>query len=101
MGLFDFLSNMTHPDQKNGWVETEAFFTGKCERAARGKSGHYVWTDYNEYEIRYYTADAEITGWYVFHPLPDPDPEAIKDTSIRIRYNEDKPWEFEAISSCQ
>lgn len=29
--------------------------------------------------------------------LPDPDPESIKDSSIRIRYNKKKPWIFEAI----
>lgn len=97
MNLFEILSNLNHPSEKKGWLETEACFTGKVERAAIGKVGRYKQVDYNEYEIRYYTAEGERFGWYTFDPLPDPNPEDIKDTSIRIRYKENKPWEFEAI----
>ena len=42
---------------------------------------------YNEYQVRYYAGDGERLEWYDFYPLPDPDPESIKDSSIRIRYN--------------
>lgn len=63
----------------------------------KGRAGHWFPADYNEYQIRYYTAEGERFGWYVFHPLPDPDPGSIKDTSVRIRYREEKPWEFEAV----
>lgn len=59
MGLFEFFSKITHPAKRNGWVEMEAVFT----------------------------EDGERLEWYDFYPLPDPDPESIKDSSIRIRYN--------------
>jgi hypothetical protein len=97
MGLFEFFSKITHPAKRNGWVETEAVFTGKCERAAKGKPGRYTSAAYNEYQVRYYAEDGERLEWYDFYPLPDPDPESIKDSSIRIRYNKKKPWIFEAI----
>ena len=97
MSLFEVFSNIAHPAKKKGWIETEAYFTGKFERAATGKPGRYISADYNEYQVRYYTGEGERVGWYVFYPSPDPDPEDIKDTSIRIRYNESKPWQFEAI----
>ena len=97
MGLFESISKLTHPTEKSGWIETNAFFTGKCKKAALGKPGPYIQANYNEYQIRYYTIEVERLGWYIFYPLPDPDLEEIKDTSIRIRYNERKPWEFEAI----
>ena len=45
MNLFEIFSNLNHPSEKKGRLETED----------------------------------------------------IKDTSIRIRYKENKPWEFEAI----
>ena len=97
MNFFEWILRITHPLKKPGWTETEACFTGKCEKAARGTAGHWFPADYNEYQIRYYTAEGERFGWYVFHPLPDPDPGSIKDTSVRIRYREEKPWEFEAV----
>ncbi len=98
MGLFEFFSKINHPSQKDGWIETEAYFTGKCEKAASGRPGHYIPAGYNEYQIRYYTAEGERSGWYVFYPLPDPDPESIRETRIRIRYRKSRPWVFEAVS---
>ena len=97
MGIFEIFLNITHPTKKNGWIETDAFFTGKYEKAASGKPGHYVLADYNEYQIRFSTPKGVRDGWYVFYPLPDPDPEKIKNTHIRIRYKKNRPWEFEAI----
>ena len=38
-------------------------------------------------------------GWYLFYPGDDPDPEEIKDTSMRIRYMKRRPWIFENIDS--
>ena len=97
MGLFEFCSRIVHRARKTGWTETNAVFTGKFEKAARGKAGHYIPADYSEYQIRFDTAEGEQYGWYVFYPLPDPDPETIKNTSIRIRYRENRPWIYEAI----
>ncbi len=97
MGLFELFFNITHPDKKNGWTETEAIFTGKYEKAALGRPGRYIQAGYNEYQIRYNTVRGEQYGWYVFYPLPDPEPEKIIDTSIRIRYKKAKPWVYEVI----
>ena len=97
MSIFEFFLKLNHPSEKEGWIETTAVFTGKVEKAAVGKPGHYKTVDYNEYEIRYLTYDEERNGWYTFHPLPDPTPDDIKGTSIRIRYNPGKPWIFEAV----
>jgi hypothetical protein len=97
MNLFEIFSNITHPAKKNGWIETVAFFTGKYEKAAFGRHGCYGSAGYNEYQVRYYTAEGERMGWYAFFPVPDPDPEDIIYTSIRIRYKERKPWVFEVI----
>ena len=52
-----------------------------------------------KYEIKYYTNDEERTGWYVFHPLDDPDPNDIAGQELHIRYNKNKPWLFEAVAS--
>ena len=97
MGIFEFLSDIMHLSENNEWIETEACFTGKYEKAATGKPGHYIPVDYHEYQIRYDTEQGERFGWYVFYPLPDPDPESISGTTIRIRYKKNKPWRFEAM----
>lgn len=97
MSLFDFLLKFNHPTKRPGWIETTATFTGIIEKAAIGKPGHYNEADYNEYEIKYFTDDEERKGWYVFHPSPDPNPDDIKGTNLRIRYNCKKPWLFEAL----
>ena len=95
MNIFEFFLKMNHPSEKEGWIETTAVFTGKAEKAAVGKPGHYKVAAYNEYEIIYRTNDKERGGWYTFNPLPDSDD--IKGTSIRIRYNSKKPWIFERV----
>ena len=97
MNLFEFFVKLTHPEKRNGWVETTAYFTGKVEKAAMGKTGRYHPADYNEYQIKYYAEDKERLGWYIFYPVPNPDPEQLEGTSIRIRYKKSKPWIFEAI----
>lgn len=97
MNLFEFFVKLNHPENRNGWIETIAVFTGNVHKAAIGKVGKYKTVDYNEYEIRYMTSEGERTGWYIFHPLGDPDAYELKDSEIKIRYNERKPWEFEAI----
>ena len=97
MNLFDLFVKMNHPSAKKGWCEATAYFTGKCEKAVAGKPGHYKQTGYNEYEIRYMTGDGERSGWYIFHPLGDPDPETIKGKKIKIRYYKRKPWKIEAV----
>ena len=97
MSVFDFFINLNHPFQRDDWIETAAVFTGNIERAAIGKPGHYKEADYNEYEIRYSTEDDVRTGWYIFYPAPDPETGDIKGTSIKIRYNSKKPWQFEAV----
>ncbi len=101
MSIFEFFQKLNHPFEKEGWIETTAVFTGKVEKAAVGKPGHYKTAEYNEYEIKYQTDNEEHKGWYTFHPLPDPDPEGIKGTSITIRYNRKKPWDFEVIHKVQ
>ena len=98
MGIFEFFLKLNHPSRKTGWIETNAIFTGKMEKAAVGKPGHYKTVNYNEYEVKYLTGNGERKGWYVFHPAPDPEPEDIKGTNLRIRYNCKKPWLFEAIN---
>ena len=97
MNIFEIFTRINHPSVKNGWCDVTAYFTGKTEKAAVGKPGHYKQADHYEYEIQYLTDDGERYGWYVFHPLEDPDPETIKGKEIRIRYSKRKPWKFEAI----
>ena len=33
-----------------------------------------------------------------FNPLPDPDPEDIKGTSMKIQYDHRKPWLFKRVN---
>ena len=98
MNLFEFFVKRNHPGTGKGWVETIAVFTGNAHKAAVGKVGHYKTVDYNEYEIRYVTSEGERTAWYTFHPLEDPDPDELKGSEIKIRYNERKPWKFDTIA---
>lgn len=95
MNFFEWITKLTHPAKKHGWIETVAVFTGKAEQAAVGKLGHYKDADYLEYQIRYDVNGKERFGWYVFHPVPDPLPEEIKGQELRIRYCRRKPWIFE------
>ena len=96
--LFEFFLKLNHSSEKAGWIETTAVFTGKMEKASVGKPGHYKTAAYNEYEIIYHTNDKERRGWYIFNPLPDPDPEDIKGTSMKIQYDHRKPWLFKRVN---
>ncbi|MCR5654797.1 MAG: hypothetical protein K6G07_04085 [Lachnospiraceae bacterium] len=97
MNIFEFFSNVTHPKNKRGWIQTKAVFTGRVEKAAKGKAGHYKDADYNEYEIRYMVSGKERRQWYVFYPLDDPEPDEIKGSELLIRYNKRRPWQYEAL----
>ena len=107
MGLFELFTKLTHPEKRVGWVETTAYFTGDTQKPARGRVTGYhpqsLYTfsgaDFLEYGIKYYADDRERIGWYVFSPLPDPDPEEIKGTTIKIRYKKSRPWIFENVEN--
>ncbi len=98
MSLFDLFVKLNHPSSRKGWIETTAVFTGRSEKAAIGKPGHYKAADYSEYEIRYRTDKGEQTAWYVFSPLEDPAPEELQGRELAIRYCKRKPWRYEVIS---
>lgn len=95
MNLFEILVNLNHKNRTKSWVETSAVFTGKRNRAANASKVGYKDVDYYEYEIIYNVCGKEQRGWYTFYPLPDPDIEEIKDSSIKIKYNKRKPYIFE------
>ncbi len=107
MNLFELFGKVTHPETRRGWVETTAHFTGEANQINGGRvtaRAHYPKllnvppsTVFNEYAIKYYAEDTEKIGWYLFYPGPDPDPEEIKGTSMKIRYMKKRPWIFEAI----
>jgi len=97
MGLFKLFLNMQHHDSMHGWVETYAYFTGKSQHIPWGNPGYSVSGTFNEYQIRYHTAQGEKYGWHIFYPLPDPDPETIEDLTLRIRYKEKKPWIYKVV----
>lgn len=80
------------------WVETTATFTGKREKATEKTKVGYKELDYYEYEISYSAGDKQRYGYYSFYPLPDPETEEIKGKTIRIKYNEKKPYRFELVS---
>ncbi len=98
MNLFEFFSKLTHMRSESKWAVTTAHFTGKVQKATlRNKLGPRE-GDYNAYEITYYADERKIYGWHTFYPLPDPDPEFLKGSSIYIRYNRKKPHIFELVS---
>ena len=104
MNLFEFFSKITHPYKRRGWVETTAHFTGETRKPERFRGGYYPKAissknpgDFLEYGIRYYVEDKERINWYIFYPGPDPDPQEIKDTPMKIRYMKKRPWIFENI----
>lgn len=96
MNLFEILVNLNHRKSNESWVETTAVFTGKRNKAAARTKGGYRELDYFEYEIVYDAGGKGQRRWYTFYPLPDPETDEIKDTSIRIKYNPHKPYIFEA-----
>ena len=106
MNLYELFSKLTFPSKRIGWIETTAYFTGDVRIPHRGRGGYYpkminVTSDaaFHEYGIRYFVDDKEKIGWYLFYPGPDPDPEDIKGTTMRIRYMKRRPWIFENIDS--
>ena len=107
MNLFELFGKFTHPARRSGWEETTAYFTGESRISRKAGGGYYPLmnltppSDLHEYAIRYYTRDEELTGWYVFYPAPDPAPEDIIGTSIRIRSKRSRPWIFENISGME
>ena len=95
MDIFGFFVRLTHRRSSRRWVNTRAIFTGKTEPAViRTRMGGRR-APYNAYEIVYHAEGKERHGWYVFHPLPDPDAEDVAGTEIDIRYQMDKPFVFE------
>ena len=103
MNVYGFFTKLTHPSKRVGWVETTAYFTGKKRLCKRGRfSGTYPKnqmvvsaTEIYEYSVKYYVEDKEQVGWYMFYPAPEPDPEEIAGTSMKIRYKKSRPYIFE------
>ncbi len=95
MSLFSFFTKLNHTKNSDSWIPATATFTGKRNKAAiRSKTG-YLGQEYYEYEITYYTDDKLQRAWHTFFPLPDPEIEDIKDTTMKIRYNSAKPYLYE------
>lgn len=101
MNIFELFVKMTHPEKKAGWVETTGYFTGETRKPYVGRNSgrkeiitRLDAENCREYAIRYYAEDKERIGWYLFYPLPDPDPEEIEGESMKIRYKKKRPWIF-------
>ena len=107
MNLFGLFVRLTHPAKRFGWKETTAYFTGDTRIPHRARGGYYPLmtvtspVEAKEYAIRYYVDDQVRTGWYLFYPGPDPDPENIKGMALKIRYKKSRPWIFENISGME
>ena len=97
MNLFEIFVKLTHMHIKWLWEETGATFTGRTRKATEMRRRKIVEADYNAYEISYFADEKKIFSWHTFHPLPDPDPESLIGTKIRIRYKKTKPRVFEII----
>ena len=77
MNLFGFFVRLTHHRDMRKWESATAVFTGKSEKATiRTKMGPRA-ADHNAYEIVYDADGTRRNGWYVFHPLDDPDPQSL------------------------
>ena len=94
MNLLEFFSKL-HSNRTKSWIETTATFTGRRNKAASRTKVGYCELDYYEYEITYFAGDKERRGYYSFYPLPDPEIAEIKGQTMRIKYNEKKPYIFE------
>lgn len=97
MNLFEIFVKLTHMHIRGFWEETGATFTGKTRKATVMRRRRIVEADYDAYEISYFADEKKIYSWHTFHPLPDPDPESLIGTKIRIRYKKIKPRDFEII----
>ena len=95
--IFEFFVYMHQKNEKKGWIETTATFTGKYEKAATRTKFGYRQENYNSYEIVYSANDKEQRGWYTFYPLPDPEAEEITGTRMRIQYKKNKPYIFKSL----
>lgn len=95
MNLFELFSRLTHMRNDGKWAVTTAHFTGNVQKANLHSNLGPREGDYNAYEITFYADEKKIYGWHTFYPLPNPDPEFIKGSSIYIRYNRKKPYIFE------
>ncbi len=109
MNVFEFFTKINHPEKKARWVETTAYFTGERrlyhKGRGRGDSHKALYitsaTEVYEYAVKYYVEDKERIGWYIFCPVPDPEPEDIAGTSMRIRYKKSRPYLFENMDASQ
>lgn len=97
MNFFELLSSL-HNSRTKSWIETTATFTGKRNKAASRTKTGYRELDYYEYEITYIAGGKEKRGFYTFYPVRDPELEEIEGKTMRIKYNEKKPYIFETIS---
>ena len=99
MSLLDIFINYNQRRKEKSGIETVATFTGKRNIASKlTKMKMLQELDYYEYEIEY-EANGEIRkGYYIFHPLPDPSIEEIEGMTVRIRYNQKKPYIFERVN---
>ena len=101
LNLFDFFFDLTHRKKEEEWVETVGTFNGNVQKAVDYERYGTKRVDYNTYELEYYAGDKKRKGWYTFHPLPEPDPEALKGTTIRMRYMKKRPFIIEEITDEQ
>ena len=70
-------------------------FYGKVRKGDNKNEDGTPCSDYNAYEIVYDADGTKRNGWYVFHPLDDPDPQSLAGRTMNIRYRKDKPFIFE------
>jgi len=98
MSLFEVIAKYREMKTES-WIETTATFTGNRNKAASGTKLGYRECDYYEYEITYNDGNKLRRGFYTFYPLPDPSVEDIKGTTIRIKYNSKKPYQFVSAES--
>lgn len=105
MNAYELFFKMTHMKGMFGWEEATATFTGERRPVVRFRGqGTQLLThiDYfdpmYEYALRFYIGDKERISWFRFYPGPDPEPDEIRDTTIRIRYKKRRPWIIEAAS---
>lgn len=98
MNLLELFVNYNQRSKEKVGIETVATFTGKRNIASKlSKLKMIKELDYYEYEIEYVANGEKRKGYYTFAPLPDPEPEEIIGTTIKIRYNKKKPYIFEKV----
>ena len=98
MNIFEFVFNITHRRKEDEWIETVGTFNGNVQKAVHyGRYGTKR-MDYNEYELEYYAGDKKRKGWYTYYPLPDPDPEELKGTTMKLRYMKKRPFIIEQVT---